>query len=77
MFSLSPAKRTRPLCGLQSYLVSVELSRLEPYPPCDDIDAEPMMDDRLGRGVDVSWTSDGRGGGRRGSPAQVPPRLVR
>ena len=36
-----------------------------PFPPCDDIDAEPMIDDRLRRGVDASWTSDGRGGGRR------------
>jgi hypothetical protein len=23
--------------------------------------------------MDASWTSDGRGGGRRGSPARVPP----
>jgi hypothetical protein len=38
--------------SLQSHLVSVELSHLEPYPPCDDIDAQPMMDDRLGRGVE-------------------------
>jgi hypothetical protein len=41
--------------------------------PGDDIDAEPMIDGRLRRGVDASWTSDGRGGGRRGSPARVPP----
>jgi hypothetical protein len=36
-----------------------------PNPPGDDIDAEPMIDGRLRRGVDASWTSDGRGGGRR------------
>ena len=29
-----------------------------------------------GRGGDMSWTSDGRGGGRRGSPAPVPLRLA-
>jgi hypothetical protein len=34
--------------------------------------ANPMIDDRLRRGVDASWTSDGRGGGRRGSLARVP-----
>ena len=39
---------------------------------CRD-DTESTIDGRLRRGVDVSWTSDGRGGGRRGSPARAPP----
>jgi hypothetical protein len=32
-----------------------------------------MTSGESGSSVDRSWTSDGRGGGRRGSPARVPP----
>ena len=32
-----------------------------------------VRDDRLRRGVDASWTFDGRGGGRRGSNPQLQP----
>ncbi len=35
--------------------------------------ANPMLDDRLRRGVDASWTSHGRGDGRRVSNPQVQP----
>ena len=32
-----------------------------------------MTSGESGSSEDRSWTSDGRGGGRRGSPARVPP----
>src|ERR1019366_611376 len=42
---ISNATSSSLMPASQGHLVSVELSCLEPYPPCDDIDAEPLTDD--------------------------------
>jgi len=64
------AQRCRRDLPNPNYLAAVPRALIR---PATTSNAEPMIDDRLSRGVDASWTSDGRGGGRRGSNPQLQP----
>jgi hypothetical protein len=45
------------------------------YPPRHDVDAEPMIDERIGRGMDGSWTLMDGAAGDGGLPRQYHRRL--